>query len=76
MASGFDVAGVVAILVGSLAATAGPFRQARATSDWIVGLPVYRSDLGRGVLLGLELLVAADGKKSRCDSAANRPEAC
>lgn len=59
-AAGFEAAGVAAILVVSLAATARFLRRGRAASDWIAGLPVYRTDLGRGVLLGLELLVAAD----------------
>ncbi|WP_205963538.1 DUF1622 domain-containing protein [Roseicella aquatilis] len=60
IAAGFEAAGVAAILLVSLVATARFLRRARATSDWVTGLPVYRTDLGRGVLLGLELLVAAD----------------
>ncbi len=60
IATGFEVAGVAAILLVSLVATARFLRRARASADWIADLPTYRSDLGRGVLLGLELLVAAD----------------
>lgn len=60
VASGFEVAGVAAILLVSLAATVRFLRRTRVASDWIAGLPAYRTDLGRGVLLGLELLVAAD----------------
>ena len=60
VASGFEAAGAAAILVVSLAATARFLRRVRAGSDWIAGLPAFRTDVGRGVLLGLELLVAAD----------------
>lgn len=60
IASGFEAAGVLAILIVSLWATARFLRRARTSCDWIADLPTYRSDLGRGVLLGLELLVAAD----------------
>ena len=51
---------MAAIFLVSLAATARFLRRVRAESDWIAGLPAFRTDLGRGVLLGLELLVAAD----------------
>ena len=60
IASGFEAAGVAAILLVSLAATARFARRVNAGSDRFAELPVYRADLGRGVLLGLELLVAAD----------------
>lgn len=60
VASGFEAAGAAAILVVSLAATGRFLRRVRAGSDWIAGLPAFRTDVGRGVLLGLELLVAAD----------------
>jgi len=30
------------------------------TGDWRSAYPHYRSDIGRGILLGLELLVGAD----------------
>lgn len=55
---GVDAAGVVAIVVGALAAAFTALRTARRGRD-----PVYRpfrQQLGRSILLGLELLVAAD----------------
>lgn len=60
VASGFEVAGVAVILLVSVGATVRFARRAFAAADWIALLPPYRADLGRGVLLGLELLVAAD----------------
>lgn len=60
VASGFEVAGVAAIVFVSVAATIRFARRALASPDWIALLPPFRADLGRGVLLGLELLVAAD----------------
>lgn len=60
VASGFEVAGVVVIVLVSVAATVRFARRAVAAADWIAALPPFRADLGRGVLLGLELLVAAD----------------
>ena len=35
-------------------------RQGARTRDWRSAYPGYRSDIGRGILLGLELLVGAD----------------
>ena len=60
VASGFEVAGVLAIVLVSVAATIRFARRAMVSPDWIALLPPFRADLGRGVLLGLELLVAAD----------------
>ena len=60
VASGFEVACVVVIILVSLAATVRFARRAVAAPDWIAVLPPFRADLGRCVLLGLELLVAAD----------------
>lgn len=59
VASGFEVARVATILLVSLGATVQYVRRAIA-ADWVALLPRYRADLGCGVLLGLELLVAAD----------------
>ncbi|MDM8083999.1 DUF1622 domain-containing protein [Cellulomonas cellasea] len=53
-----DAAGVAAIVVGAVAAGVQAVRRAGARSG-----PVYqpfRQQLGRSILLGLELLVAAD----------------
>src|SRR5690242_18311541 len=52
-----DGAGVLAIVVGLAVAT---IRFAAAVLGNIDGYTRYRHDLGRGILLGLELLVAAD----------------
>ncbi len=55
---GVDGAGVVILVVGALAASAVALRRAVLRQD-----PVYRQyrqQLGRSILLGLELLVAAD----------------
>lgn len=60
IATGFEGAGVATILLVALAATIRFARRAAAAPDWAATLPAYRADLGRGVLLGLEMLVAAD----------------
>lgn len=58
-AMGFEFAGLATIVLVSVVATARFLRLA-ATSDWAAVLLGYRANLGRGVLVGLELLVAAD----------------
>jgi uncharacterized membrane protein len=65
VARGFEFAGIVAIVIGSLMALgragvafAGWGGAAAATRDAIV--PAFRRTLGRSILTGLELLVAAD----------------
>ena len=58
-AMGFEFAGLVTIVLVSVVATARFLRQV-AASDWSGLLSAYRANIGRGVLLGLELLVAAD----------------
>jgi len=60
IATGFEVAGVSAILPVGLVASVRFACAARVATDWISALSYYRADLERGVLLGLELLVAAD----------------
>lgn len=52
-----DAAGVAVIVVGILLATAMTLRRPRSASD---RYRLYRQRLGRAILLGLELLVAAD----------------
>jgi uncharacterized membrane protein len=52
-----DAAGVLAIIVGVLLAT---FRFAADGRRYADGYRRFRQDLGRGILLGLEFLVAAD----------------
>jgi len=53
-----DAAGVVVIVGGMLAATLYLLARARAGHD--VGYRDYRQGVGRAILLGLEILVAAD----------------
>ncbi len=58
---GIDAAGVATIVVGALAAAvmtlARGARRESSTEEWYVE---FRRRLGRAILLGLELLVAAD----------------
>jgi uncharacterized membrane protein len=54
---GVDVAGVAAIVIGILVATLMSIRRPPYTSD---NYRLFRQRLGRAILLGLELLVAAD----------------
>jgi uncharacterized membrane protein len=55
-----ELAGVV-IIVGSVVMASVLFvRAGSRTRDWRCAYAAYRSNLGRGILLGLELLVGAD----------------
>lgn len=54
-----ELAGVAIILGGIVLATVTYAREGRATG-WRFAYERYRSNLGRGILLGLELLVGAD----------------
>jgi uncharacterized membrane protein len=60
IATGFEIAGVSTILLVAIAASARFAHALLTQPDWTAILPLYRANLGRGVLLGLELLVAAD----------------
>lgn len=55
-----ELAGVGIILIGILLATASFVHAGVRTRDWREAYERYRSNLGRGILLGLELLVGAD----------------
>ncbi len=55
-----EVAGVAIILIGAVLASYWFVRDGRATGDWRSSYERYRANLGRGILLGLELLVGAD----------------
>lgn len=55
---GIDAAGVGVMVVGALAATAAAAKGARRNVPDVYRH--YRQQLGRSILLGLELLVAAD----------------
>ncbi len=60
--SGLEAAGIAAILLGVLATTAVFLRDGLRAGGgaWEDAYERYRADLGRAILLGLELLVAAD----------------
>lgn len=58
--TGIEVAGVGIILVGAIAATVVFIYGGFLTVGWPAAYRLYRANLGRGILLGLELLVAAD----------------
>jgi uncharacterized membrane protein len=55
-----ELAGVAIILGGIVLASVIFIRDGVRTKDWRSAYPHYRSDIGRGILLGLELLVGAD----------------
>ncbi len=57
---GVDAAGVAVILIGSIIATAIFVRRVVGRRDTLDAYRGYRQSLGRAILLGLELLVAAD----------------
>jgi uncharacterized membrane protein len=58
---GLELAGIAATLLGALAATAAAARQLRGRDRVPMELyESYRRQLSRGILLGLEFLVAAD----------------
>ena len=60
IATGIEVAGVAIIVVGALLASLLFLRDGFGTAGWGHAFRRYRANLGRGILLGLELLVAAD----------------
>jgi uncharacterized membrane protein len=60
LAKALELIGVAIILGGIILATVAFLRDSSRTSDWRSAYPRYRSDIGRGILLGLELLVGAD----------------
>lgn len=55
-----EIAGVAIILGGVVLASAWFIRDGRKTGIWRDSYERYRANLGRGILLGLELLVGAD----------------
>jgi uncharacterized membrane protein len=60
LAKVLELVGVAIILGGIVLATVSFLRDGARTGDWRSAYPGYRSDIGRGILLGLELLVGAD----------------
>jgi uncharacterized membrane protein len=55
-----EIAGVVIILGGVLLASVWFIRSGLHSASWRDSYERYRANLGRGILLGLELLVGAD----------------
>ena len=60
VASAIEIVGVAMIVVGGLIATAKMLRDGFGPPSWSRALQRYRANLGMAILLGLELLVAAD----------------
>ena len=60
IATGIEVTGVGIIVVGAIAATVVFLYGGLVSVGWPAAFRHYRANLGRGILLGLELLVAAD----------------
>lgn len=54
-----EAVGVAVIVIAAVTSTIA-FVETGLKSGWNGAMPRYRADLGRGVLLGLEFLVAAD----------------
>jgi uncharacterized membrane protein len=60
IAIGVEVAAVAVIVVGVLSASSIFLRSGLSHASWSEAFHDYRANLGRGILLGLELLVAGD----------------
>jgi uncharacterized membrane protein len=60
ISTAIEVTGVAIIVIGALAATLSFIHAGLVTVGWPAAFHRYRANLGRGILLGLELLVAAD----------------
>lgn len=60
VSSMIEAAGVAVIVVAAVVATLAFLDGGLRSGDWRLALRRYRANLGRGILLGLELLVAAD----------------
>lgn len=55
-----EAAGMAIIVIGAMIATVLFLRDGFGSGTWADAYERYRASLGRGILLGLELLVAAD----------------
>lgn len=60
IAKALELAGVAIIVGGIILATLTYIREGGRAGDWESAYSSYRSNIGRGILLGLELLVGAD----------------
>jgi uncharacterized membrane protein len=59
-AKGLELAGVAIIVGGIVASTLSFLRDGLGPDGWRTACASYRSNVGLGILLGLELLVGAD----------------
>jgi uncharacterized membrane protein len=55
-----EIAGVAVIVLAAIVATAIYIRGGFSNGGWATGFQSFRATLGRGILLGLEFLIAAD----------------
>jgi uncharacterized membrane protein len=60
IAKTLELVGVAIIVGGIILATLSFVREGGRSGNWQSAYPNYRSNIGRGILLGLELLVGAD----------------
>lgn len=60
VATCMELAGVAIIVIGALVASALFLRRGFGGGDWVRAYERFRAELGRGILLGLEFLVAGD----------------
>jgi uncharacterized membrane protein len=60
IATAIEIVGVGIIVLGALIAAVLFLRRGIGGSEWEKAYDGFRADLGRGILLGLEFLVAAD----------------
>ena len=59
-AEAIEIAGVAIIVIAVVIASGTYLRAGLQHGDWRAGYDRYHANLGRGILLGLELLVGAD----------------
>ena len=60
IATAIEIVGVGVIVIGALVAAALFLRRGLRAAGWTEAYESFRAELGRGILLGLEFLVAAD----------------
>jgi uncharacterized membrane protein len=60
IAAGLEAAGLLVLVLGAALTSVSFLRRGVAGGGWAGPYERYRADLGRAILLGLELLVAAD----------------
>jgi uncharacterized membrane protein len=60
LAKGLELVGVGIIIAGIILAAFAFFSHGIRTRHWLSAYEQFRANLGRGILLGLELLVGAD----------------